>query len=175
MFIMFVGFPNENREMWMVWLNLVLGQIVGAAAGFAVKKYAKIGILLLGIWLGGLLGSVMYSCLFRLISEEQPLVVLWLSIIFFAGLIGYLSQRYFHFAVMVGSAALGSFTFYRVSVLPYSSYFLFLGDIFLCRRLSKRIPFIPEVAKPKWRGAFQYVLVPRSNVPYGYYCYLFPI
>ena len=58
---------------------------------------------------------MIYSCLIRLITEEEPTLFLCLSALAFAALVGYLSQVYFHLAVIVGSAIIGSFLVIRVS------------------------------------------------------------
>ena len=114
MIVMFVFLYPDHSQTWVVWLTLVLSLLVGAGAGYATMRWGHIGVLILGGWLGGLLGSIMYSCVFHLISESYPILFTVLSILAFAALVAYLSQVYFSSAVMVGSSLIGAFLFIRV-------------------------------------------------------------
>lgn len=126
--VMFVGVYPDRQGAPIVCGTLIVSLAVGAAAGYATKRWGHIGVLLIGAWLGGLLGSVVYSCLIRMITEESPMIFLWLSIISFSLIVSYLSQVYFQVAVIVGSAVIGSFFFFRVSLLIFPSHHI-IGDL----------------------------------------------
>lgn len=111
----FITFFPERQEMWVVWLILLLSLALGSGAGYATKRWGKYGVLALGLWLGGIIGSLLFSGLFRLISEDYETLILILSVVSFATLFAVLSQIYFNIAIIVGSAALGSFFLLRVS------------------------------------------------------------
>jgi len=113
--VLYIGVIPDNQGQGLVAVALISSLAVGAAAGYATQRWGHIGVLLVGIWLGALIGSVIYSCLIRLITEEEPTLFLCLSALAFAALVGYLSQVYFHLAVIVGSAIIGSFLVIRVS------------------------------------------------------------
>lgn len=115
MILIFAWIFPDQEEMWVVFVVLLVSLVFGSAAGYATKKYAKYGILLLGAWLGGILGQILYSVLFRLIWEDDGTKLMTLSILIFAGLVAYLSQAYFHFSVIAGSSIIGSFLFFKVS------------------------------------------------------------
>ena len=93
---------------------MLVSLALGSAAGYATKRWTKYGVLLLGAWLGGIIGQIMYSILFRLVWEDNGTQVMTLSILIFAGIVAYLSQVYFHFSVIAGSSIIGSFLFFRV-------------------------------------------------------------
>jgi Domain of unknown function (DUF4203) len=116
MIVVFAGMFPDQQDMWVVWVILIISLAVGAAAGYATRKWGKYGVLILGAWLGGIIGSIMYSLLFRLLWEENGTEIMWLSITAFGVLLAYLSQVYFHFAVIAGSSIIGSFLFYRVRI-----------------------------------------------------------
>ena len=105
--------------MWVVWLTLMVAMGMGAGIGFAACKWSRIGVLIIGCWIGGLLGSVLYTLFFHMFSKDNPLLVLWLLIAFCSVVIAILSMIFFDHAVIIGSSLGGSYMFVRVS------YFLF--------------------------------------------------
>lgn len=115
MILIFAEVYPDRQDVSVVWAVLIVSLFIGAGAGYATVRYAKVGVIIFGAWLGGLIGSVLYSLLFRLITDEYPLLILWLCILTGASLVGYLSHVYFHIAVIVGSSSIGSYLFFRVS------------------------------------------------------------
>jgi hypothetical protein len=120
--------------MWVVWLVLLGSLAVGAVAGMATRKYGKHGVVILGAWLGGIIGQVLYSILFRLIWENNGTEIMWASIIVFSAIMAYMSYLYFHFSVIAGSSIIGSFLFFRVSIAHK------LTSYRVCRSSQEAIP-----------------------------------
>ena len=114
--VMYMTVIPSKSEDWMIFVMIIIACGLGTVAGFAMKKFAQFGIIVTAAWLGGVLGSMAYSALLRLITiQTYPLLVLWLTIFAFAGIAGYLANRYFDVAVIFGSAIIGSFLLFRVS------------------------------------------------------------
>ena len=70
---------------------------------------------MIGAWIGGLFGAIMYSLLFHVFAGSNPILVLWLSIAFCGVIIAVLSMVYFDHAVIFGSGIAGAYIFSRVS------------------------------------------------------------
>ena len=120
-----------KSEDWVFFIMFILAFGLGTLAGYAMKKYARFGVIATGAWLGGVLGSMAYSSLLRLITvETYPLLVLWITILVFAGISGYIANRYFDVAVIFGSSIIGSFLFFRVSItLSFKSFRVLLNSL----------------------------------------------
>jgi hypothetical protein len=50
-----------------------------------------VGVLLLGVWIGGLLGSIFYTLFVNVFVEDNPILALWLTISFFSIVVAVLS------------------------------------------------------------------------------------
>jgi hypothetical protein len=120
MILMFVSVYPSNSPMWVVWLTLVVSVILGGGIGYATQRWARIGVLLIGAWIGGLLGGVLYSLVFYLFAEDNPLLVLWLTILFTAIVVSILSMVYFDYAVIFGAGIAGAYMFVRVIFLVFN-------------------------------------------------------
>ena len=114
MIIMFVAVYPANSPMWTVWLTLVVALMLGGGAGYATQRWARCGVLLMGTWIGGLLGGVLYSMVIYIFAEDNPLLVLWLTILGCAIMVSVLSMIYFDQAVIFGSSIAGSYILFRV-------------------------------------------------------------
>ena len=101
--------------MWVVWLTLMVSVGMGAGIGYAAQKWARVGVLFIGTWIGGILGALMYSLLFNVFSRNNPVLGLWLSVALTGVIVAALSMIYFDHAVIIGSAIAGSYAFVRVS------------------------------------------------------------
>ena len=99
--------------MWVVWLTLFVSLGMGAGIGYACQRWARLGVLLIGTWIGGLLGAILYSLVFYLFAKNNPILALWLTIAFCAVIIAILSMIFFDHAVIIGSALGGSYVFVR--------------------------------------------------------------
>jgi hypothetical protein len=82
MIIMFVGVYPTNSPMWVVWMTLIVSLLIGCGAGYGTQKWARVGVLLIGAWIGGLLGGVVYSLFVNVFVEDNPMLALWLTILF---------------------------------------------------------------------------------------------
>ena len=114
--VMFGQVYPTNSPMWVVWLTLIVSLGMGAGIGYATQKWARIGVLLIGTWIGGLLGAILYSLVFYLFARNNPLLALWLTIAFCAVIISVLSMIFFDHAVIIGSCLGGAYVFVRVSL-----------------------------------------------------------
>ena len=54
--------------MWVVWLTLIVSVGMGTGIGFAAQKWARIGVLIIGVWIGGLTGALLYSMVFHVFA-----------------------------------------------------------------------------------------------------------
>eukprot|EP00347_Sterkiella_histriomuscorum_P008480 403344934 len=112
--VIFYGyaFPKNSPE-WSVWLSLVVTLAMGTGPGYFTQKWARSGVLLIGAWIGGLFGAIFYTAFIAKYATENPMLALWLCIVFFSIFVAVLSQIYFDYAVIFGSAIVGSYMFIR--------------------------------------------------------------
>jgi hypothetical protein len=125
MILMFSQVYPNNSPMWVVWLTLMVSVGMGTGIGFAAQKWARIGVLIIGVWIGGLAGALLYSMVFHVFAGQSPMTALWLSITFCGVITAGLSMIYFDHTVIIGSSLAGAYMFGRVSASIYSS----LGDL----------------------------------------------
>jgi hypothetical protein len=83
-------YPKNTAE-WTVWLSLIVCLGMGSGPGYFTQRWARSGVLLIGGWIGGLFGAVFYTAVVAKYTENNPLLALWLTVIFFAVLLGVLS------------------------------------------------------------------------------------
>lgn len=136
MIIMFASVYPTNSPMWVVWLTLIVSIGMGSGVGYAAQKWARIGVLLIGTWIGGLFGALMYSMLFNAFAGNNPILTLWLSIAFCGVIIAVLSMIYFDHAVIFGSAIAGAYTFARVKYYTFYK-LLYIGNLGIRRGFPK--------------------------------------
>jgi len=115
MIVMFAAVYPNNSPMWVVWLTLMVSAGMGAGIGYAAQKWARIGVFLIGYWIGGFMGAIMYS-MFSNLFTGNPVVALWLFVSLTGALVAGLSMYYFDLAVIFGSAIGGAYAFVRVSL-----------------------------------------------------------
>ena len=68
MILMFSQVYPNNSPMWVVWLTLIVSVGMGTGIGFAAQKWARIGVLIIGVWIGGLTGALLYSMVFHVFA-----------------------------------------------------------------------------------------------------------
>ena len=105
----------KNSPEWSVWLSLVITLAMGSGPGYFTQKWARSGVVLIGAWIGGLFGAVFYTAFIAKNTQESPVLALWLCVAFFSILVAVLSQIYFEYSVILGSAIVGSYLFIRVT------------------------------------------------------------
>lgn len=115
--ILFAGVYPDDIPFWAVWLNLFVATGMGAGIGFAAAKWSRVGVLLIGAWIGGLLGGVLYTSVFSPFAEANPLLAVWLTIVLSAVVVSILSMIFFDHAVIIGSAIGGAYCIIRVIFL----------------------------------------------------------
>jgi hypothetical protein len=57
----------------------------------------------------------MYSLLFNVFAQNNPILGIWLCIVIFGLIVAVLSMIYFDHAVIIGSAIAGAYSFVRVT------------------------------------------------------------
>lgn len=115
---MYVAVIPIKSEDWLMAIMFLAAIGLGSIVGIAMKKFSRSGMIVTAAWIGGVLGCMSYSAVLRLITiETYPVLLLWLSIIVFAGIAGYLANRYFDVAIIFASSIVGSFIFFRVSFI----------------------------------------------------------
>lgn len=112
---MFTSVYPVNSPVWVVWLTLMVSLGMGSGIGFAAQRWSRVGVLILGTWIGGLLGAILYTLFFYIFSYTNPLLVLWLTILFCSVVVAILSMVFFDYAVCIGSSLGGAYVFVRVS------------------------------------------------------------
>jgi hypothetical protein len=143
--IMFTRVYPNITPMYVVWLTLMVSFGIGAGIGYAAQKWARVGVLLIGLWIGGLFGAIIYSMLFSVFQGGNPIGMLWMSIAFCGVIIGILSMIYFDHAVIVGSSLAGAYIFGRVRIIESINNSLFIGYLRVRRRFPKRIPSLSAI------------------------------
>lgn len=115
-----LNYPDSKE--WRVWLSLIISLMIGYPFGSLTKKYTKLGIVILGTFIGGLLGSILYGFIIYIYPPRNSLLILLLTILISAIIIGILSLKYFDYAIIFGSAIGGSYLFIRVILLIFNFY-----------------------------------------------------
>ena len=142
--IMFTSVFPVNSPIWGVWLTLMVSLGMGAGIGFAAQRWSRIGVLIIGTWIGGLFGAILYTLFFYLFSSQNPLLILWMTIIFCSVIIAVLSMIFFDHAVCIGSSLGGAYVFVRVSLINITN---ILGVFIVCRRIHQRVLNLLELSK----------------------------
>lgn len=83
-------YPKDSPE-WTVWFSLIICLAMGSGTGYLTQKYARAGVLLIGLWIGGLLGAFIYASSVSKLENQNPLIALWLTLLVTTIIIGYLS------------------------------------------------------------------------------------
>jgi hypothetical protein len=118
--LMYVAVIPIQSETWVIVAMFLLAFGLGSIVGIGMKKFARSGMIVTAAWIGGVLGCMSYSAVLRLITiETYPLLLLWLTIIAYAGIAGYLANKYFDVAIIFGSSIVGSFLFFRVRIFTF--------------------------------------------------------
>lgn len=117
MIVMFSSVYPASSPYWLVWLTLFVALGIGAGIGYATMTWARMGVLCMGAWIGGLIGGLLYTMVFYLFATDNPLLVLWLTIAFCGVIVSVLSMIFFDHAIIIGSAIGGSYMALRVSYL----------------------------------------------------------
>ena len=115
MILLFAAVYPKNSPFWVVWLTMFVAVGMGSGIGYAASRWSRIGVLLIGAWIGGLAGGLLYSSVFYVFADNNPLLAIWLCISFCAIVIAVLSMIFFDHAVIIGSALGGAYIFTRVS------------------------------------------------------------
>lgn len=114
---------------------LTLGIIVGLLAAM----FSRLGIFLVGSWIGGTAGMMIYnSLLSQIVGGKGGNTLFWGVIVVCVIIGGIVATILFKHAVVVGSSLCGAYCLVRVLYLAFSRcLMLYLGMCSLCRWLSE--------------------------------------
>ena len=74
MFLMFSFFIREDTNTWIKWLILVCSILLGGVVGYLLSKSVKLGLLMLGGFLGFMGGYLLYLTVVIRFYEENTTV-----------------------------------------------------------------------------------------------------
>ena len=57
--------------IWAVWLCLIVSLGMGSGVGVACQRWSRIGVLVIGAWIGGLLGAFFYDIAFNAFGNQD--------------------------------------------------------------------------------------------------------
>lgn len=96
-----------------MWISWVVALTISSGAGFIGMKYPRIGVLIIGAWIGGLVGSFIYKAIIYAVSASNPMLGLYLTVLGSSIIIAVLSFVFFDYAVIFGSAFIGAYCITR--------------------------------------------------------------
>lgn len=106
-------YPTEQEE-WVVWLSIFGCLFLGSFFGYVAMRYARIGVLFIGTWIGCLIGGLLYGMTVAVFGKgDNPMLLLWLTIIFSGIFVAILAFYLFDYIVIQGSSNIGSYLFIR--------------------------------------------------------------
>jgi hypothetical protein len=114
MIFLFTEVLPDNSPFWTVWLSLFVTLGIASGFGVAAQHWPRIGVLLIGACVGGLLGALSYSLFFYIFSSSNPLLGLYLTISFCSIVVAVLSMIFFDSSVIICTGIFGSYLFVRV-------------------------------------------------------------
>lgn len=117
--IMFAQIYPDNTPTWVVWLTGACSFGIGLGVGYASYRWARLGVLIIGTWVGGLIGALIYELFFSLFVDDDRTLGIWLTIACCAVLVAVGSMFFFDHVVILGSSISGSYLFFRVSFIVF--------------------------------------------------------
>jgi len=106
-------YPPSFTEEYIVWLSLLGCLVVGGGCGYVASEYWKVGLFFIGAWIGGLLGGFLYGLIIYLAGNENPTLVLWVTIVLSALFVALIAIKCIEYIAIVGSALVGSYFLVR--------------------------------------------------------------
>jgi hypothetical protein len=100
---------------WATWVILALIVAFGLIVGLFASMWAKLGLFLVGGWIGATGGSIIYNTLLASAfgtKSKNPYIVVVIICVIIGGI---LAVKLFNHAVAVGSALCGAYALMRVS------------------------------------------------------------
>jgi len=113
MLYFYITLLPSYTPVWTVWFALILALTFSSGLGLICMTYARVGVLVVGATLGGLLGGIFFKILVYVISGSNPYLGLYLTILFFAIIMAVVCFVFFDFAVIIASTIFGSYFLVR--------------------------------------------------------------
>ena len=106
----FVFEVSQKMPEWLSWVIFLNSCCVGAVIGYFMTKIIKIGVCIIGCWTGVIFAILLDSLLFNLLSTA---ILLYILIVVFVLIWGFLAYRYYEYVLIFSTAILGSYFFIR--------------------------------------------------------------
>jgi hypothetical protein len=87
--------------------------LLGIVAGFLIMKFYKVGVFILGAWLGAVVGMLLFNMFLYKITDKHSDIVLWVTIIILAIIAGIVAVKLFEPAVILTTAVCGAYAIVR--------------------------------------------------------------
>lgn len=102
--------PWDASE-WIGWIVFPGSMIIGAIIAFFMASFIRIGIIIIGVWAGATLGSLLFQTFVYLITSE--VWMLW-TLMGVLGLLGALTAvKFYKLLNIIGTSIIGAFLFIR--------------------------------------------------------------
>ena len=69
--ILFSSIYPDDQPEYVIWLSIVGSLLFGCIYGYIAQKYARVGILFIGTWIGGLIGGIIYGAVVQLFLDDS--------------------------------------------------------------------------------------------------------
>jgi hypothetical protein len=102
-----------------MFLLLFSSASVGAVIGYFMTKVIKVGVCVIGCWTGVLIAILINSFISIVL---QVAFILYVLIVIFVALFGWLAYRYFNYVLIFSTSILGSYFFVRGISLIFGGY-----------------------------------------------------
>jgi hypothetical protein len=89
--VLYVFIMPAATPEWTVWLSLFVIYGIGGGIGLIVSYFARFGVLFVGAFMGTVVGLIFYNMFIYRISDFNPLLMLWLTLMIFGVLVSILS------------------------------------------------------------------------------------
>jgi len=110
-FILYAFILPAKTPDWVGWVVLFGSAAAGIIAAALTVTFIKLGVFLVGCWLGGTLATCLFQMFIHLISSKP--FVLWIIIAVLALAFGLLSLKFLKFVMVVGTSFIGAFLVIR--------------------------------------------------------------
>lgn len=94
------------------WLIIGISVLIGIIVGYLISFYKKVPVMILGGFLGFLLGTVLYQVFLKYI-KSNPLVVYWVTLVSCVILLAIIGYFFYDHVMILGSGFIGAYAIIR--------------------------------------------------------------
>lgn len=109
--ILYAFVLSYQTPEWVGWIVLPGSMAIGATLALLTATWIRTGIMLIGLWAGGMIGAILYQTFVYMISSE--VWVLWTLITVFGLICAAIAIKLFKFIMIIGTSVVGAFLFIR--------------------------------------------------------------